>query len=495
MKRLFQTVWGCVLVKRTWTELPIAVMIVAALGMTHKASASHSDIAGNWHLDEGAGQVAGDASGHANHGQLGTTPGADANDPTWISGKFATALRFDGNDFVEVADSPTLEPSEITAEAWVRSSGPGSYRYVLSKGANGCLVASYAIYTGGGGGLFFYISNGSSYRLSPGAGTGIWDGNWHHVAGTFDGSTVRLYVDGAEVGSGSPTSLSIGYGLPTNERFYIGTYGGTCDLHFTGDIDEVRIWTRALTASEVARRANGEELSLTVAIDIKPTSCPNPLNVNSKGVLPVAILGTEDFDVAEIDVSTVRLVGVPPLRSNIEDVETPFDGDCLDCASVGTDGILDLTLKFNTQDIVAALVAAPGDLNDRDKLCLILTGNLFGGTPITGEDGVLIINKGKGGGELGGVGSSTLDVFALFQNNPNPFARETSISYTLPASGYTTLKVYDTSGRLVTTLVDAEMNAGIYSTSWNRKDAASGVYIYRLTNNGNSVTRKMTVLR
>jgi hypothetical protein len=61
-----------------------------------------------------------------------------------------------------------------------------------------------------------------------------------------------------------------------------------------------------------------------VALDIKPGSCPNPLNTVSRGVLPVAILGAADFDVTQIDLSTIQLEGVPPLRSSLEDVSGPF---------------------------------------------------------------------------------------------------------------------------------------------------------------------------
>ena len=54
-------------------------------------------------------------------------------------------------------------------------------------------------------------------------------------------------------------------------------------------------------------------------LDIKPQACPNPLNVNSQGVLPVAILGTEDFDVTQVDPASVRLAGVEPLRWDLEE--------------------------------------------------------------------------------------------------------------------------------------------------------------------------------
>ncbi len=135
-----------------------------------------------------------------------------------------------------------------------------------------------------------------------------------------------------------------------------------------------------------------------VAIDIKPESCPNPLNVKGKGVLSVAILGTEDFDVTEVDPLTVLLEGVAPLRWDLEDVATPYEPflgkeDCMDCTTDGPDGYQDLTFKFDTQEIVDAL----GEVNDGDCLVLELTGELFEGTPIDikGEDVMLIIKKGK----------------------------------------------------------------------------------------------------
>jgi hypothetical protein len=134
---------------------------------------------------------------------------------------------------------------------------------------------------------------------------------------------------------------------------------------------------------------------LPVSIDIKPGECPNPLNVKGKGVLAVAILGTEDFDVFTIDTASIRLAGVAPVRSSYEDVSTPVpDGaDACECTTADPDGHLDLTLKFNVQDIVAAL----GQVNDGDVLELTLTGTLadaFGGTPIEGTDCVVIIAKG-----------------------------------------------------------------------------------------------------
>ena len=75
------------------------------------------------------------------------------------------------------------------------------------------------------------------------------------VAGSFDGSTVRLFVDGAEIGTGTTVSLpfSIAYGLSSGQPL-IGQYGG-CDLSFNGDIDEVSVWSAALPMDQIFPKA------------------------------------------------------------------------------------------------------------------------------------------------------------------------------------------------------------------------------------------------
>lgn len=139
------------------------------------------------------------------------------------------------------------------------------------------------------------------------------------------------------------------------------------------------------------------EFDIEVPVDIHPTSCRNPFNVGQGGVTPVAILGTGDFDVAQVDPASVMLEGVPPLRWAYDDVATPFEPFIgkvgpFDCTTDGPDGFMDLTLNFKSQELVTAI----GAVADGDELVLTLTGDLleeFGGTPIIGEDVIVILKK------------------------------------------------------------------------------------------------------
>jgi hypothetical protein len=131
---------------------------------------------------------------------------------------------------------------------------PGAYRYILAKGASGCIAASYALYSGPNGGLEFYVSRskGTMYASSADAGTGVWDGGWHLVVGTFDGTTIRLFVDGSEVGSGTAYPGPIEYLLPDSNDLYTGNYPGCREHSFRGEISDVTVWNRVLTPTEVA---------------------------------------------------------------------------------------------------------------------------------------------------------------------------------------------------------------------------------------------------
>ena len=242
---------------RTWQAAGTAV--IATLALALPAAAAPPGLVAAWDLDTvGSDLRTPDSSGNG----LNADQWAD---PTPVAGHRGGAFRFtDFRDAFTAPFSVLTQTPTITVTAWVRSATvPPTVKTVVAHGADGtCNNASYAIYTGGSAGpsgLRFYIWDGIAARISPAAPNSVWDGTWHHVAGTYDGATVRFYVDGAQVGTGTPASGSIVYGLAASTRFTIGNYAGNlppspeCGVNTAlgGDIDEVRIFNRALNTTEL----------------------------------------------------------------------------------------------------------------------------------------------------------------------------------------------------------------------------------------------------
>ncbi len=181
------------------------------------------------------------------------------------------------------------------------------------------------------------------------------------------------------------------------------------------NLDETKIFTFVFGSRswehgyyDVAVEASVEAAAPTinVAFDIKPQSCPNPLNAAKKGLLSAAIVGSPDFDVRQVDPATIQLAGVDPVHFSYEDVTEPYyplteKVSELDCTDAGPDGYLDLTLKFRAQEVYAALQSLHArSLLKGETLTVEMTGALSGGsdqiplTAIYGED-VTRINAKK----------------------------------------------------------------------------------------------------
>jgi len=265
------------------------LVALAALGFGAGAAraADPSTVVGQWRFDEAGGQAALDDGPFGLDGRLGLTDAADDRDPERIAGASGGALRFDGGTFVRLPAATQLEPQTLTLEAVVRAgSSPGLFRYVVSHGAQGCIAGSYGLYTGEHGGIAFYVFDGQDFHVTAQvAPSGIWDGTWHHVAGTFDGTSLRLFVDGHPVGQPLPAPPSISYALTSTDH-YFGTYQGTCALPLRGDVDLVRMWRGALAPDYLG------ELSDTAlappAGTVPPPTVPSATDTQSQADAPAS---------------------------------------------------------------------------------------------------------------------------------------------------------------------------------------------------------------
>jgi len=345
---------------------------ISAIGSLHSIMVNGGLVA-YWDYNEGEGATCFDQSGLGNNGMI---YGAD-----WICGVAGSALVFDGiDDYVHVGELGNFgsQISTSTISAWVKTSNTSSRSSIIHiiddpDGRPSCSDVVYSIepnrridscisYPESAGTTLFFIRDNTCRVFAGYINTNIYDNQWHHIVWRIvdaSSNNMQVYVDG------TPQTLHIGC-AQSPSSFYdwtdtvsIGASNnrGTNEAYFNGVIDEVRIYNRALSETEIQYLY--AEFDVYLNMDVKPGSCPNPLNTNTKGKgkLPVVILGTDSFDVSEIDVNSIAIDGVvfPAVTPKIEDVGTPFDGEECECHSAGADGFNDLVIHFSRREIILTL--------------------------------------------------------------------------------------------------------------------------------------------
>ena len=217
-----------------------------------------SGLVGLWHMDDGTSPTA-DSSGNGNDGTLNggvTWVGSDGGN--WDSKspvqQFSTgdSLSFDGIDgYVDVGNSATLNPaSKMSVEAWIypERSLPSGYEGIVARYYTaGDSTTSWALSKDFDTWCFYIQQSDLTLKTSPTSPVSLT--TWSHVVGVADGSKVRLYVNGVEVGSGTDYDSTI---LQATRTVTIGKYRtpGTWGV-YEGKIDEVRIYNRALSEDEI----------------------------------------------------------------------------------------------------------------------------------------------------------------------------------------------------------------------------------------------------
>ncbi len=433
----------------------------------------------------------GNANDESGSGNNGTVAGATLTNDR--CGNNNRAYFFDGsNDEISIAHNSSFDltgTNSLSISCWMRimtwTYGAG----IWCKAAKGG-VSNYCLTLDPYNKLILIVNHYHQHIDQEEAFTSSTFAlnTWYNVVVVFHDKTATLYVNGS---LDMTHTYSYNF-VPNNGGLYIGNDTDGDSEFFNGMIDDIRIYNRALTEVEIGALYR-EGCAASVALDIKPGSCPNPVNLKSKGVLPVAILGTTTFDVRNVNAASLKLAGVSPLRSSIEDVSRPVANrrsDC-DCTTKGPDGFGDLTLKFDMQEVVTAI----GQVSDGEVKVLTLTGNLMDGTPIEGKDCIVIRANGLGKEGAPDNEGDFPKSYALMQNQPNPFNPSTVIRYVIPQECDVVLKVYDGLGRELKTLVEKHQVGGEYEVNVDASGLASGVYFYRLQAGNFAEVRKMVLMR
>lgn len=209
-------------------------------------------LVGYWKFDEGSGNIAHDSSKNGNDG---TIYGA-----AWTEGRVGKALQFNGvNCYVGIPSNPSITGfTQFTIEAWIKlESFRSEEMHIVSKNDGWTLPnpnAEYALYIEDEHNLKFAVSNGTIWFFEATATNAINDlGTWYNVAGTWDGINYAIYVNGVQVVAGKGPVGTIATG---SAELQIGREGYWPWTYFNGTIDEVQIYNRALTPTEISTLYN-----------------------------------------------------------------------------------------------------------------------------------------------------------------------------------------------------------------------------------------------
>ena len=198
-------------------------------------------------FDAGAGTVAADSSGNGNNGTL-------LNGPVWTAGVTGNALQFDGsNDVVTVAGSASINAvtAQVTVAAWVyRTATQGSWAAVVSRQQGTTNFEHYYLGFSNTGQYRWFVNTTSGYSSTT-LGGAAPVGQWVHVVGTYDGAMVRLYVNGVQqfatprTGTFASDTTGLQIGAGSNDAAHTPVEA------FNGRVDAVRVYSIALSASQV----------------------------------------------------------------------------------------------------------------------------------------------------------------------------------------------------------------------------------------------------
>ena len=415
------------------------------------------------------------------------------------------------NDRVEIPDESAFDfTTSMTVECWIKvASFTTNWQAIVTKGDNSWRLQRYNDTDS----LCFHLTNVHYLNGS----TSVNDGQWHHVAGTFDGSEMCLYIDG-----NLDASYATGGSIANSDYpVWIGGNAAVNSRSFNGKIDEVRIWDYAKSQTEIQNDMHNYNIDDT-----------HPHWAN--------LVGYWQFDEGSGqtagDSSSNSHDGTLGSTSSIEtedpswqtsDAPLPVELSYFTCNFTNGYNRLEWTTESETNNsgwnvyrnvfneissadkINSELIASYGNSTSHhtyhynDEVNLIQNTTYYywlesvdysGGSHFYGPTEITIEQTDNN------VPSENM-IYGLQQNYPNPFNPETTVKFALKQPGRAKLCVYNIKGEMITTLLDREIEADKYiQVVWNGKDKnqkqmASGVYLFKLTVGKNQEIKKAILLK
>ena len=236
-------------------------MLAALLpfAMANTAHAQLNDgLAGYWTFDEGVGVIANDVSGNLNNGSI-------VGGASYVAGKVGTnALNFDGSSaYLDAPDSASLDiAGDFSIGAWVKPNAASLSGLVGIASKDGSSSRAYALILNNGKVEGYFSSDGALYTGDLVGATALAAGVWTHIAVTRTGATLKVFVNGVLDATATVPTTAV-YNSP--DSLVVGARLAGVGL-FTGDVDDVKVYNRALADCEVGRLAGSNAQCLVPTI-------------------------------------------------------------------------------------------------------------------------------------------------------------------------------------------------------------------------------------
>ena len=241
----------------------VAAMLACALILAERATSGYvpssrgttspGTLEAHWKFDESGGPVAIDSSGHALNGSF-------RNEPTRVAGVLGRAVKFDGaKDSIDFGRSTALRlVGSMTISAWINSSSFPVDDAAIVSSHNGLGYQLDTTVDKGPRTIGFKLGNECGALMARYGATPLVVGKWYHVAGVYDADarTLDVYLNG-ELDNGVLVGTVTGGQRSSREKVYVGRRSNLEGFEFAGSIDDVRIYSRALTKAEITAVMRG----------------------------------------------------------------------------------------------------------------------------------------------------------------------------------------------------------------------------------------------
>lgn len=407
------------------------------------------------------------------------------------------SVSFDGiDDYIDMGIPAGQQPTTaLTVEAWIYPKSNSIYEGIVSN-------IYWTLSTTSGYGLFMFGQNSGnelvSFFLSTTSNYGQINGTvqlnqWNHVAGTYSGGVMNLYVNGIFVGNGL-ISGTIDYD-PSN-NLNVGRYHDNDETYwYDGYIDEVRIWNTARSQTEIAS-------NMFTELSGNESGLVGYWNFNEGA-------GTTAFDATAGHYDGTLYNGV----GWYEGSGLPVELKSFNASRINNKVLLNWKTETEMNNYGFEIYRNTGD--DNWQMIGFVKGHGNSNSPKEYQfednliDAELLRYKLKqidfnGAFKFSNVvevENILLNEFSLNQNYPNPFNPSTSITFKLAKKSYVKIKIFNSLGQLVSTLIDKSLDKGSHEVKWIPRNLPTGIYIYSLeaydSDNSNLFrqTKKMSYIK